>query len=213
MWYQLLDRSQPYAKDYRRWNLWYDYNNPKHHEIKRLRTTFIEHIARRLFKHEAYVRFFGAFCFVPFIFFLFKQKGKYKALKEAEPSIYSTPMLVASTGRNAYGFETRANRSFEQGISTVVGGDLLNHILSADSDQFRSEEQQDEDAGLVGDFTEEDILDLYRDKKHEPHMGIVYRHPHKHHLNEAPSDLLSPYKVVGEKIHKKEVHGHGHGHH
>jgi hypothetical protein len=206
MWYQGLDRSVPYAKDYRRWNLWYDYNNPKHHEIKRLRTTFIEHVARRLFKHEAYLRFFGAFCFIPFLFFLWKQRSKYRQTKQPEPSIYSTAQLIANIGRNTYGFETRANRSFEQALSVVVGGDLMNHILSADSDQFRSEEQQDEDA----DFTEEDILDLYRDKKHEPHLGIVFRHPHRHHLNDSPNDLLSPYKVSGEVLPQQ---GHHHGHH
>ena len=211
MWYQGLDRSVPYAKDYRRWNLWYDYNNPKHHEIKRLRTTFIEHIARRLFKHEAYLRFFGAFCFIPFLFFLWKQRSKYRQPQQPEPSIYSTAQLIANIGRNTYGFETRANRSFEQALSVVVGGDLMNHILSADSDQFRSEEQQDEDAGLSGDFTEEDILDLYRDKKHEPHLGIVFRHPHRHHLNDAPNDLLTPYKVSGEVL-PQSGHGH-HGHH
>lgn len=212
MWYQSLDRSQPYAKDYRRWNLWYDFNNPKHHEIKRLRTTFIEHIARRFFKHEAYLRFFGAMCFVPFIVFCFKQRSKYKKLKEPEQSIYSTPQLIANIGRNHFGFETRANRSFEQVLAIVVGGDLLNHILNADADIFRTEEGQDEDAGLFGDFAEEDVVDLFREKKHEPHLGIVYRHPHKHHLNQAPNDLLSPYKVEGEVLPKKN-NGHGNAHH
>jgi hypothetical protein len=33
VWYQYLDRTTPYIKNYRRWNLWYDYNNPKHHDI------------------------------------------------------------------------------------------------------------------------------------------------------------------------------------
>jgi hypothetical protein len=110
MWYQYLDRSQPYAKDFRRWNLWYDYNNPKHHEIKRLKTTFIEHIGRRLFKHDAYLRFFGAICFIPFFFFLNKQRNKYKALPEPESSPYSNAQLIANIGRNPYGFETRANK-------------------------------------------------------------------------------------------------------
>ncbi len=199
MWYQSLDRSQPYAKDYRRWNLWYDFSNPKHHEIKRLRTTFTEHIMRRFFKHESYLRFFSAFCIAPFIFFLVKQRSKYKVLPEPEEPAYSTPQLIANIGRNHFGFETRANRSFEQVMSVVVGGSLLSHILNADADIFRTEENQDEDAGLMGDFAEEDIVDLFREKKHEPHLGIVYRHPHRHHLNQTPSDYLSPYVVEGEK--------------
>ena len=33
VWYKYLDRSTPYIKNYRRWNMWYDYNNAKHHEI------------------------------------------------------------------------------------------------------------------------------------------------------------------------------------
>jgi hypothetical protein len=210
MWYQALNRSQPYLKTYRRWNMWYDYNNPKHHEIKRLRTTFIEHFGRRLFKHEAYLRFFGAVCFVPFIFFVMKQRSKYKKLKEPEPSVYSSSHLIANIGRNTYGFETRTSKSFEMTLSVVLGGDLLNHILSADSDAFRSEESQDEDAGLSGDFTEEDILDLHREKKHEPHMGIVYRHPHRHFLNEGPNDILSPYKVEGEHLKPTQTIHHHH---
>ncbi len=44
----------------------------------------------------------------------------------------------------------------------------------------RAEELADEDQGLAGDLSEEDYLDLKRELKHEPHMGIVYRHPHKH---------------------------------
>lgn len=198
MWYQLLDRSKPYVKDFRRWNMWYDYNNPKHHEIQKLRTSFLEHIGRRLFKHEAYLRFFGAFCFFPFIAFLLKQRSKYKKQKEAQPSIYSASQLVANIGRNNWGYETRPNSSFEKTISVLIGGDLMNHILQADSNPFRSEESQDEDAGLMGDFTEEDILDLFRETKHEPHLGIVYRRPDKHYLNVAPNDFLSPYKIVGE---------------
>ncbi len=33
VWYQHLNRTTPYMKNYRRWNMWYDFNNPKHHEI------------------------------------------------------------------------------------------------------------------------------------------------------------------------------------
>ena len=205
MWYQALNRSQQYLNNYRRWNMWYDYNNPKHHEIKRLRTTFIEHFARRLFKHEAYVRFFGAFCVLPFVFFLYKQYSKYRLPKNLDQVVYSTPQLIANIGRNNYGYETRTTKSFEMTLSVLLGGDLLNHILSMDSDQFRSEESQDEDAGLPGDFTEEDILDLHREKLHEPHLGIVYRHPHRHFLNVGPNDILSPYKLSEEKIVKKSI--------
>ena len=64
----------------------------------------------------------------------------------------------------------------------------------------------DDGQGLAGDLSEEDILDLRREKKHEPHIGIVYRHPHKHYLNESPNDLLSPYKVVGDNHTSKSIH-------
>ena len=49
-------------------------------------------------------------------------------------------------------------------------------------------------------MSEEDILDLMKDdSKHPPHLGIVYRNPQHHYLNDAPNDLLTPYKIVGEK--------------
>jgi len=62
---------------------------------------------------------------------------------------------------------------------------------------------------IIRFFINKDILDLHRDKKHEPHMGIVYRHPHRHFLNEGPNDVLSPYKVEGEHL-KPSGHAHHH---
>jgi hypothetical protein len=115
--------------------------------------------------------------------------------------LFSGAQYVANIGRNTFGFETRAGKSFEHVLSSVLGQEIMTHILNQDADIFRSEELQDEDQGLAGDFSEEDILDIHREKKHEPHLGIVYRHPHRHHLNEAPNDLLSPYALVGEKPH------------
>ena len=81
-----------------------------------------------------------------------------------------------------------------------MGKEILTHILSQDKDMFRQEELSDEDGGLAGDLTNEDIIDLYKEDKHEPHLGIVYKAPHKHYLNEKPNDFLSPYKVVEDKI-------------
>lgn len=120
--------------------------------------------------------------------------------------MYSGAEYVATLGRNSYGFESRAAKSFEHAISVVLGGEIMTHILNQDADIFRTEELQDEDQGLAGDFTEEDILDLHREKHHEPHLGIVYRHPARHHLNDKASDLLSPYKVVGEKVNQPAHH-------
>lgn len=198
MWYQTLNRTQPYLKNYRRWNMWYDYNNPRHMEIKRIRVTLFDHWVRRMCKHEAFTRYFMVAVWAPFVFFLYKQKKKFSPLPPKEESYYEVPQIVANIGRNAYGYETRAGKSFEHIMSVIMGGDLLNHILESDADQYRSDEQQDEDAGLTGDFSEEDILDLHRAPKHEPHLGIVYRHPNQHYLNEAPNDLLSPYMIKGE---------------
>ena len=76
----------------------------------------------------------------------------------------------------------------------------MSHIFNSDSDTFRAEQIGDDDQGLSGDLSEEDILDLYREKKHEPHLGVDYRNPQYHYLNEAPNDLLSPYKLKGENL-------------
>lgn len=125
--------------------------------------------------------------------------------------MFSGSQYVASIGRNQFGFETRATKSFEHVMGVMLGNEIMNHILNQDSDMFRAEQLGDDGQGLSGDFAEEDILDLHREKKHEPHLGIVYRHPHRHYLNDSPNDLLSPYKVVGEdvsKILKKENNQH-----
>jgi hypothetical protein len=98
-------------------------------------------------------------------------------------------------------------------MGVMLGNEIMNHILSQDSDMFRAEQLGDDGQGLSGDFAEEDILDLHREKKHEPHLGIVYRHPHRHYLNDSPNDLLSPYKVVGEELSVNKHHHDQHTHH
>jgi hypothetical protein len=123
-------------------------------------------------------------------------------------------MYVATIGRNQYGYESRVTKSFEHSLSVLFGKEILGHIFSQDMDTFRQEHLTDLDAGLAGDMNEEDILDLMKEgDKHPPHMGIVYRHPDKHYLNDKPSDLLSCYKVVGEGETSHKSHGQGHGHH
>lgn len=196
VWYENLDRSKPYLKNFRGWNLWYNYNNGNHHEMKRLRTSYIEHWLRRMGKHEAHARTFASFVLLPFAFWLFKTFKRFRPVKEEEEMIYNSDQYVASIGRNPYGFETRATKSFESAIGVLLGKEILNHILSQDSDMFRQEELGDEDDGLVGDFTEDDILNLRKTPGHAPHIGVVLFHPDKHYLNEKPNDFLSPYKVI-----------------
>jgi hypothetical protein len=88
VWYQNLDRSKPYLKNFRRWSLWYDYNNAKHHEIKKMRMNWLEAMMRRFFKHEAYFRFFAVFCGLPFLFFLKKSMNRYSKPAEPEESFF-----------------------------------------------------------------------------------------------------------------------------
>lgn len=167
--------------------------------MKRLRFLWTEHWLRRLCKHEAYHRFLLAFVGLPFMAWVLKTRGRFRPLGNTEEeSFYSGAQYVASIGRNQFGFETRATKSFEHAMSVILGKDILGHILSQDNDIFRQEELGDEDKGLSGDFAEEDIIDLRKELKHEPHVGIVYFRPDRHYLNEKPNDLLSPYKVVGE---------------
>jgi hypothetical protein len=83
VWYESLRRDVPYIKNFRRWNMWYDYNNPKHQEIRRLKMTWFEHWIKRLCKHESHSRFALAFLGIPLALFIMKQRKKYK--KDPEP--------------------------------------------------------------------------------------------------------------------------------
>jgi len=198
VWYEHLNRSTPYLKNYRRWNMWYDYNNSKHHEIRRMRSLWLEHILRRMTKHEAHTRFFLFFVVGPMLFWLNKTKKRFAAEPEPEPFLYSGPQYVAAIGRNQMGFESSAAKSFEHVMSIILGNEIMSHILNQDADVFKAEELSDDDQGLSGDLSEEDALDLLKDVKPEPHLGIVYRHPNAHYLNEKPNDFLSVYKLEGE---------------
>lgn len=196
----MLNRSQPYMKNYRRMNLWYDYNNIKHWEVGKATMSWPVHFVKRVCKHDFHFRAFNMFFGLPFFLFLLNQRKKFKPKKEEKKeNYYGYAQYVANIGRNHYGFETRVTKSFEHTLSAVVGDEVLNHILNMDGVQSRTEANQDESAGLAGDFAEEDIVDIYREEKHDPHLGIVYRHPHKHYLNDSPNDLLSPYKVLDKK--------------
>lgn len=163
-----------------------------------MRSLWLEHILKRFTKHEAHTRFFLFFVVGPFLFFLNKSKKRFSKDPEPEPFLYSGPQYVATIGRNQMGFETRAAKSFEHVMSIILGNEIMNHILNQDGDIFKAEELSDDDQGLTGDLSEEDALDLLRESQHEPHLGIVYRHPHKHYLNEKPNDFLSQYRIEGE---------------
>lgn len=195
VWYEGLDRTKPYIKDYRGWNMWYDFNNGKHHDMKRARTIWVEHWVRRFCKHEAYSRYAFTYILTPFFLYLYSQYKRFKPLPKPEESVFSGAQYVANIGRNQYGYETRATRSFEHMASVVFGAEIMTHILDIDGEKFRQEEVGDEDKGLAGDFTEEDIIQLRKVENHMPHVGIVYFRPDKHYLNEKPNDYLSPYKV------------------
>ena len=199
-WYEHLDRKIPYIKEYRHFNLWYNYNNGQHHDMKRLRTIWMEYWIRRFCKHEAYSRPFLYAVVTPAFAYIYSTYKRFQPLKTEEASIYSGSQYVASLGRNHYGFETRAAKSFEHAMSVALGSDILTHILALDGEHMRAEEVGDEDQGLMGDFSEEDIISLRKEENHLPHVGIVYFRPELHYLNAKPSDYLSPYKIVGEKV-------------
>ncbi len=210
VWYENLNRKNPYIKDYRGWNLWYNYNNGKHHEMKRVRMIWFDHWLNRMSKHEGHARFFSAIVILPFLAWSFKTYKRFTPLKEQEEQIFSNSQYIANIGRNQFGFETRATKSFEHAIAVILGGEILGHILSQDSDVFRQEELGDEDKGLAGDFAEDDIVQLRKNPGHVPHVGIVFFRPEKHYLNEKPNDFLSPYKVVGEVSTEKKASSHHH---
>lgn len=222
VWYEYLRRDIPYIKDYRGFNLWYDYNNGKHHEMKKVRSFYFEHWLRRLCKHEAFSRTFVWFVMIPFWIYVYKTFKRFRPVSNnEEESLFSGAQFVSVIGRNHYGFESRASKSFEHALGVLLGKEILGHILEQDNDVFRQEEIADEDAGLIGDFTEEDILALRKVPNHLPHVGIVYLRPEKHYLNEKPNDFLSPYKIENEvnpllqndnnKVHK-EITNQGHHH-
>lgn len=208
VWYEMLDRSRPYVKNHRGWNLWYNYNNGKHYEMHRMKYVYFDHWLRRFTKTEGAFRFVGAYLFLPFLFWAYKTYKRFGIPPKEEESLYSEVQQVANLSRNPYGFETRAAKSFEHMLGILLGKEIMGHILSQDSDIFRQEELGDEDEGLVGDFTEEDVLHLRKQVGHSPHVGIVFFEPDRHYLNEKPNDFLSPYKVVGEKEQTKSSSHH-----
>lgn len=197
-WYENLNRSIPYMKQYRSLNLWYDYNNGKHREIVKPRTLIVDYWIQRFFKHEAHSRLFYAAIGVPCLAWLVSVKGRFAGSKKEEQEYYSGAQFVASIGRNSYGFETRAPKTFEHCIGVLLGKEVLGHILSQDSDILRQDEIEDENDGLTSDFSNSDMVDLRKEPNHTPHFGIVYLRPERHYLNAKPSDELSPYVTINE---------------
>merc|ERR1712032_1171768 len=92
--------------------------------------TWFEHWIKRLCKHESHSRFALAFLGIPFALFILKQRKKYKKDPEAEASIYSGAQYVAAIGRNQFGFETRATKSFEHALSVLLGNEIMSHVFN-----------------------------------------------------------------------------------
>ncbi len=86
VWYENLNRTYPYRKNFRKWNLWYDYNNPKHYEIKAIRLSMLSYFLKRLFKHEANFKYFKVICFFPLLLLISKAK-RYSKPKRQDPGI------------------------------------------------------------------------------------------------------------------------------
>ena len=123
-------------------------------------------------------------------------------VKEANPAdaeIYNR--LQSIFAKNKYGYATRFMSDFDLLLESVLNERFVEESTNYYEDPVVAEEVADMESGLNGEFAEDDIRNLLKDRTPHGATPTAFRHPARVNTNYAPSDDLSIYKThpVGSK--------------
>lgn len=102
--------------------------------------------------------------------------------------------------QNKFGYNTRFMSDFDSFLEAVLNERFIGESTDYYQDEKVSEEIEDMESGLVGDFAKIDIKNLLKD--HEEHAHGSYkslRHPDRVGTNYPKGDDLSCYKLLPQK--------------
>jgi hypothetical protein len=97
--------------------------------------------------------------------------------------------------KNKYGYTTRFMSDFDLLLEGALNERFVDESTLYYDDDVVSTEIEDMEAGLNGEFSEDDIRNLLKDKSHHGEDDKIVRFPGRVGTGYASSDNLSCYKV------------------
>lgn len=97
--------------------------------------------------------------------------------------------------KNKYGYNTRFMSDFDLLLEGVLNERFIDESTLYYDDPTVAKEVEDMELGLNGDFAEDDIKNLLKDRSDHANEKKVVHYPDRVGTNYAKSDALSCYKV------------------
>ena len=193
MYYKYLDREQQYLRSYRTHNLWFDQYQKK---VRTPRVTayhlnFLKRMGKSYSGHRIVANIWGFTAFAMVKFF-----AGFTSKKETDPNEAEVYFRLQSIFiKNKYGYNTRFMSDFDLLLEGVLNERFIDESTTYYDDPSVVKEIEDMELGLNGEFAEEDIKNLLKDKGGHASRGKTLRYPGRVADNYQKSDDLSCYKV------------------
>ena len=199
MYYNYLNRDQPYLRSYRTQNLWLDQYQEK---IRTPRITafhigFLKRMGKSYSGTRVMANLWGlTFCAGVKFLLKFTSKGETDP-KEAE--VYFRLNSIFS--KNKYGYNTRFMSDFDLLLESILNERFIDESTLYYDNPVVMKEIEDMELGLSGEVSEADIKEWIKDSHEHGSMAKTFRYPDRVGTNYPKSDDLSIYKVhpLGEK--------------
>ena len=120
----------------------------------------------------------------------------FTAKKEANPADAEVYFRLQSIfAKNKYGYNTRFMSDFDLLLEGVLNERFIDESTAYYADPIVSSEVEDMEKGLNGEFSEDDIRNLVKDKNEHGAPNKFFRYPGRVNTNYTASDDLSIYKT------------------
>ena len=108
--------------------------------------------------------------------------------------------LLSIFGKNRYGYHTRFMSDFELFLESILNEKFIDTSTLYYDDPNVTKEIEDQEAGLMGDFSDQDVKHLLHDRSTGSHdHQILIRYPGRAGDNYDLGDQLSCYKILPKK--------------
>ena len=122
--------------------------------------------------------------------------GQFSGTKSSDPKQEEVYFRLNSIFmKNKYGYNTRFMSDFDLLLEGVLNERFIDESTLYYDDPTVTKEIEDMELGLNGEFAEDDIKNLLKDKSSHDSASKVVHYPDRVGTNYVKSDALSCYKV------------------
>lgn len=129
--------------------------------------------------------------------------GMYSPPVEDEKPHIVYSRLLAIFQKNKFGYNTRIMNDFDLLLTSMLNERFIEESTGYYDDPLTSQEIEDVESGLNGDFSEADVRHLLKDKVHHAEPKSCSKFPGRFGTNYQDDDQLSIYKVHPKGVHPK----------